>query len=55
MARLFGYQKKEDLLNDNMSSHLKSITNRNLAAGVIRSLNEELMSDKSLKAETIGL
>ncbi len=54
MAKLFDLKKKEDLLSDSMSSYLKSITNRNLTPGTIRSLNEELMSDRSLRAEVIG-
>lgn len=37
-----------------MSSHLRSITSRNLTAATIRSLNEELMSDKSLRPDLIA-
>lgn len=39
LARLFDCKSKEDLLYDSMSTHLRSITSRNLTAKTIRSLN----------------
>lgn len=36
-----------------MSQYLRSITTRSLTAEMIRKLNEELMSDRSLKSQNI--
>lgn len=54
LARLFDCKGKEELLEENMSTHLRSITSRNLTASTIRALNEELMSDRNLRAEIIA-
>jgi hypothetical protein len=53
LARLFDCPSKEHLA-DNMSSHLRSITSRNLTAATIRALNEELMSDRNLRPDIIA-
>lgn len=39
LAKLFDFSKKDELLGDSMSNHLRSITSRNLTAGTIRTLN----------------
>lgn len=54
IAKLFDCKNKEELLSDEMSNLLRSITSRNLTAATIRVLNEELMSDKNLKADIIA-
>lgn len=54
LAKLFDCKTKEELLAQNMSTHLRSITSRNLTVNTIRSLNEELMSDRGLKAELVA-
>ena len=54
LARLFDCRSKEELLEESMSTHLRSITSRNLTASTIRALNEELMSDRNLRAEIIA-
>jgi hypothetical protein len=54
LAKLFDCPSKEDLLTENMSTHLRSITSRNLTAATIRALNEELMSDRNLRADIIA-
>ena len=50
LAKLFDFDSKEDMLAENMSTYLRSITTRNLTANTIRTLNEELMSDRTTRS-----
>ena len=50
LATLFEVKSKQVFLEQNISVHLKSITSRNLTSNVIRKLNEQIMSDRSLRS-----
>lgn len=53
LADLFEVPSKQTFLEQNISSHLKSITSRNLTSNIIRRLNEQIMSDRSLRSEVM--
>ena len=68
LAELFGLRSKEELIVEinklqyymddpkggtRMYNYLKSITTRTLNSTKIRKLNQELLSDKSLKSEKV--